>query len=353
MLRKIILTGALLTMSIFIGVYYGTIEAGDAEAFDVTSSRLDTESLIDGIYGLEDSFFELLSATDNLSESALVSVEEQTAQMEKLAELAEKSADNKNLSEEVYEDMIVARLGEPIEVIEGTNSTVQIFELEQADLRGYMAKVTLKTDDALEVVIADDDVYGQTTLSAANETGAILAINAGGFSEGTVNGITKLVALGNTMIDGELINSFIPTWNDVSFIGFTEDGELVGGMYETEQELIDSGAYQGVSFVPQLISDWEAVEIPSKWQNTKQPRTVVGQYPNGDLIFIVVDGRQSDWSDGITLEEMQILLLELGVMEAYNLDGGGSSTFVFDGEVLNKPSDGYNRTVSTNIVIFE
>ena len=75
------------------------------------------------------------------------------------------------------------------------------------------------------------------------------------------------------------------------------------------------------------------------------------RYPNGDLFFIVVDGRQSNWSNGITLEEMQILLLRLGVMEAFNLDGGGSSTFVYDGKVLNKPSDGSSRKLATNIVV--
>jgi exopolysaccharide biosynthesis protein len=79
--------------------------------------------------------------------------------------------------------------------------------------------------------------------------------------------------------------------------------------------------------------------------------TVLGQYPNGDLFFIVVDGRRSNWSKGISLEEMQVTLMRLGVMEAFNLDGGGSSSFVFEGKVMNKPSDGKERPVATNIVI--
>jgi len=64
-----------------------------------------------------------------------------------------------------------------------------------------------------------------------------------------------------------------------------------------------------------------------------------------------VDGRQADWSSGVTLERLQVKLAELGVKEGYNLDGGGSSTFVFKGEVLNRPSDGKQRPVVTNIVI--
>lgn len=50
-----------------------------------------------------------------------------------------------------------------------------------------------------------------------------------------------------------------------------------------------------------------------------------------------------------TLDEIE--LAELGVKEGYNLDGGGSSTFVFQGRTLNRPSDGKQRPVSTNIVI--
>ena len=53
----------------------------------------------------------------------------------------------------------------------------------------------------------------------------------------------------------------------------------------------------------------------------------------------------------MTLERLQVKLAELGVKEGYNLDGGGSSTFVFKGEVLNRPSDGKQRPVVTNIVI--
>jgi hypothetical protein len=83
----------------------------------------------------------------------------------------------------------------------------------------------------------------------------------------------------------------------------------------------------------------------------RQPRTIIGEYANGDLILIVVDGRQADWSSGVTLERLQVKLAELGVKEGYNLDGGGSSTFIFKGEVLNRPSDGKQRPVVTNIVI--
>jgi len=107
----------------------------------------------------------------------------------------------------------------------------------------------------------------------------------------------------------------------------------------------------GLSFVPMLIRDRLPLNIPGKWKNQRHPRTVLGQYANGDLLFMVIDGRQRGWSSGISLEQLQIKLMQLGAVDAYNLDGGGSSTFVYNGELLNKPSDGFPRPVTTNIVV--
>jgi exopolysaccharide biosynthesis protein len=67
-------------------------------------------------------------------------------------------------------------------------------------------------------------------------------------------------------------------------------------------------------------------------------------------LFIVIDGRQKG-SSGVTLEEAQSKLLEFNVRDAYTLDGGGSSTFVYKGKVLNNPSDGSERQVVSNFVI--
>ena len=68
-----------------------------------------------------------------------------------------------------------------------------------------------------------------------------------------------------------------------------------------------------------------------------EPRTALGY--NADKLFLVVaDGRQPKYSTGLTLYELASILIELGATEAINLDGGSSSTFVVDGEVVNKPS---------------
>lgn len=269
-----------------------------------------------------------------------------------LESLAKKAAANKNLSIEAYEKIIVSRLGKAVYTHNGDNSQIMIFELEKEDLRGYMAKIRLKSNSALRVTVnPEDKPSGETTSAAAKRMDAIFAVNGGGFAKSTKDGVTRLVPLGNAMVEGELVGDFIPSVSDIAFAGFSKSNKLVGGIYDEEKDLLNSGAWQGVSFVPALISDWEPLTIPSKWASAKQPRTVLGQYPNGDIFFIVVDGRQSNWSSGITLEEMQILLLHLGVMEAFNLDGGGSSAMYYNGKVLNKPSDGKERALATNIVV--
>ena len=65
----------------------------------------------------------------------------------------------------------------------------------------------------------------------------------------------------------------------------------------------------------------------------------------------MVDGR-SNTSRGLTLQELATYFLRLGARDAVNLDGGGSSVMVINGEVVNKPSDGRERTVSMALGLF-
>ncbi|MFQ5750391.1 MAG: phosphodiester glycosidase family protein [bacterium] len=82
------------------------------------------------------------------------------------------------------------------------------------------------------------------------------------------------------------------------------------------------------------------------------PRTAIGYTAEGALIVMVVDGRQ-DRSRGVTLEELAILMRDLGVVEAMNLDGGGSSTLVVNNTLVNRPTGGTNeREVMSAIATF-
>lgn len=68
-------------------------------------------------------------------------------------------------------------------------------------------------------------------------------------------------------------------------------------------------------------------------------------------MIVTVNGRQPGVSVGMTLEELAELMIELGAVDAMNLDGGGSTTMVIRDRVLNIPSDGTERPVSNAIVI--
>ena len=71
-------------------------------------------------------------------------------------------------------------------------------------------------------------------------------------------------------------------------------------------------------------------------------------------VFVVADGRRSGWSDkGMTLWELQRIMYEEGCQVAYNLDGGGSATLYFNGEVINQPSGGSQRKVSDIVLLRE
>lgn len=84
---------------------------------------------------------------------------------------------------------------------------------------------------------------------------------------------------------------------------------------------------------------------------TRVPRTAVGIREDGTMVFVVVDGRQKGLSDGMTIKELANKLLELGVKDAANLDGGASSEMIIEGSIVNSPSAGRERMVACGFII--
>lgn len=81
------------------------------------------------------------------------------------------------------------------------------------------------------------------------------------------------------------------------------------------------------------------------------PRTTAGVTEEGALLLVVADGRQPA-SRGVSLPELARLMRDLGAVEAVNLDGGGSSTLVVQGHLLNRPAGGTTpREVATAVGI--
>jgi hypothetical protein len=116
-----------------------------------------------------------------------------------------------------------------------------------------------------------------------------------------------------------------------------------------------AGVVDAVGGGPALVRDGKAVFnageafVPSQLA-LPEPRTAVGQLADGRMILVVVDGRRRGYSSGMTNFELALTLVRLGAVTAAALDGGGSSTMAFDGQLLNRPS-GAERPVSEALLV--
>jgi len=107
---------------------------------------------------------------------------------------------------------------------------------------------------------------------------------------------------------------------------------------------------------PVLVRDGAPVYRSNEGFTTSQlaprgPRTAVGQRADGGIILLTTDGRQPGLSVGMTNFELALALARFGAVRGMALDSGGSSTLAFDGAVLNSPSDGKERAVSTALML--
>ncbi|MFD0587328.1 phosphodiester glycosidase family protein [Paenibacillus sp. GCM10027627] len=141
-------------------------------------------------------------------------------------------------------------------------------------------------------------------------------------------------------------------------VALYEDGTM--GSYDetavSAESLLQKGVIHTLSFGPALVKNGEVVQnldnvkIDSNFGNRSisnaNPRTGIGMIAPNHYVFVVVDGRSAE-SRGMTLDEFAGLFGDLGATEAYNLDGGGSSTMYFMGRVVNNPlGRGQERGVS-------
>lgn len=121
-------------------------------------------------------------------------------------------------------------------------------------------------------------------------------------------------------------------------------------------KLEQANTWQTFEFGPVLVQSGEAVTLPNSFyvnchDGYYEPRTAIGQLGPLHYIVIVVDGRREGYSTGASIPQLQQLFLDEGAEFAFNLDGGGSTTLYFRGEVINMPSGGKERSVS-DIIMF-
>ncbi len=183
------------------------------------------------------------------------------------------------------------------------------------------ARSTRTVEPGKELVVVQGRVVGIHDRDAIIPPDGVV-VSAGGRKADALHG----VRLGDTLTLDYRIN---PPWNTVQHAVCGGPRLLTEGRVDIngKEEKFDASITKG-----------------------RHPRTAVAQTFNGDLLFVVVDGRSSR-SSGMTLPELAAYLKRLGGRSAINLDGGGSSTMLVKGRVVNRPSDGRERPISNGIVI--
>lgn len=213
------------------------------------------------------------------------------------------------------------------------NITLILTEYREHNTTIYVADVLLSAPTLLKTALARG-TYGRNvtekTSAIAEEVGAILAIN-GDYYGSRERGY--VVRNGVTYRESSMGYEALAIMSDGSF-RVVEEGTV------SAAELVEAGAVQILSFGPALVINGEiavtaADEVGKAMADN--PRTAIGIIEPGHYVLIVSDGRTKS-SEGLTLLQLAEFMQSLGVTIGYNLDGGGSSTMVFMGEVVNNPT---------------
>lgn len=205
----------------------------------------------------------------------------------------------------------------------------------------YIADIYIRYIENFKSAFANDQ-YGknivENTQSMAQRHNAVLAVNGDYYGIRDTGVIVRNYTLYRDTPKGELCGIYY----DGTVVNYFKDALDV-------HYALDCGLYQTMTFGPYLIMDGNVrTNIVSAVTETN-PRTGFGYYEPGHYCFIVVDGRQSGYSDGLTLDEYAQLFASLGCTNAYNLDGGQSSMMIFHNNVYNRP---YNGGRSTSDIFF-
>ncbi|MCA0756574.1 phosphodiester glycosidase family protein [Paenibacillus sp. N4] len=203
----------------------------------------------------------------------------------------------------------------------------------------FVADVQLKDSSSLKAAFAKNSfgrniIENTSVIAAANN--AIFAIN-GDYYGFRSNGV---IIRDGILYRDEPARDALAIFQDGTMQAYNEEevssaellAQQVSHTYSFGPVLVDDGA---------VSDDLDQVSIDTNFGNrsiqSSNPRTGIGMIAPNHFVFVVVDGRMENYSKGMTLTEFAQLFAELGATEAYNLDGGGSSTMYFMGRVVNNP----------------
>lgn len=219
-----------------------------------------------------------------------------------------------------------------------SKSKITVTQYRAYDSNIYVADVEV-TDGTSILSAFANNTYGRniidTTSDMAEENNAVLAINGdyyGARQSGYV--IRNGVVYRNQGSNGE--DMVISKDGTLSFISESDT---------TTDSLIQKQAWQVLSFGPVLVENGQIAVTENDEVGmalASNPRTAIGTVAKNHYLFVVSDGRTSE-SAGLSLYELANFMKSLGATNVYNLDGGGSSTMVFQGEVVNNPTTNGNK----------
>jgi exopolysaccharide biosynthesis protein len=227
---------------------------------------------------------------------------------------------------------------------------VTLKEYRQNDTTIYVADVTVSSPEYLKTALAQN-AYGKNVTEKTSEiaegVNAVLAINGdyyGAQEKGYVIRNGKLYRNTASADSEDLV-----IYSDGSF-------EIINESEVTAEQLIAKGAVQTLSFGPALLQDGQITVTENEEVGkamASNPRTAIGIIDECHYLFVVSDGRTSE-SEGLSIYQLAQFMKSLGAETAYNLDGGGSSTMYFNGNVVNNPTSGGSikeRSVSDIVYI--
>ena len=233
------------------------------------------------------------------------------------------------------------------------NISVTLTEKTVSNTQVYIADVTVSSAEYLKTALANN-TYGTNVTAKTSETAAnnkaILAVNGDYYGANSTGYVIRNGVVYRDTVREDSSNGDLAIYKDGSFKIVYED-------QVSADQLVKDGVVNLLAFGPSLVENGEiAVDTNSEvgQSMSSNPRTAIGIIDENHYIIIVSDGRTSE-SEGLSLYQMAEIMKSYGVKTAYNLDGGGSSTLYFNGQVINKPTTNGNtiseRSVSDIVYI--
>lgn len=224
----------------------------------------------------------------------------------------------------IYEEQILKR--------DEGNDLYKVIPIEEGNYKGYL--VAIYDPSRIFLGISSKLERGGEQLDdLAESLGAKVAMNASGFYN---TGGLSIRATGTVIKDGKIFSTGGGTGFTGGLVGFNKDHVLVLTK-EDPMTAIEKGMVDAVEFGPFLIVNGEESNIVGNGGYGVAPRSAIGQRKDGIVLFLVIDGRNPGYSIGADMNDMIKIFKRYKAHNAVNLDGGGSSTLIVDGKLMNNP----------------